>query len=131
MPGRAADFSVFAHLNADKCALYRAILGVFAQARKRFTIVLRPAEVAIRVTARAAAESQTSDPSAEMPAADVEAALAQLVTWGNLESPDTAEVATVEEFHRPRRLYQLSAAGGAAERALAVFEEYNRNVIRV
>ena len=32
----------FAHLNAEKSALYRAILGVFVSERARFTIALRP-----------------------------------------------------------------------------------------
>jgi uncharacterized protein DUF2397 len=40
------------------------------------------------------------------------------------DSPDTAEAASVEEFYRKRRLYQLSAAGEAAEQALAIFSEY-------
>jgi uncharacterized protein (TIGR02677 family) len=50
--------------------------------------------------------------------------LAQLVDWGNLRAdPDTAEVATVEEFYRARFLYQLTVEGEAAERAVAHFEE--------
>jgi uncharacterized protein DUF2397 len=40
------------------------------------------------------------------------------------DSPDTAEAASVEEFYRKRRLYQLSAAGEAAEQALIIFSEY-------
>src|SRR6185503_9464731 len=50
--------------------------------------------------------------------------LNQLCTWGNLEShPDTADVTTVEEFYRPRHLYQLTADGEAAERAIQFYEQ--------
>ncbi|MGE4183002.1 MAG: TIGR02677 family protein, partial [Limisphaerales bacterium] len=56
---------------------------------------------------------------------EVEAALRQLKAWGNLDdAPDTSEAATVEDFYRDRRLYQLSAAGEAVEKALDVFHEY-------
>jgi uncharacterized protein (TIGR02677 family) len=36
---------------------------------------------------------------------------------------DTRDVATVEDFYRPRYLYQLTAQGAAAERALAAFDD--------
>jgi hypothetical protein len=55
---------------------------------------------------------------------EVEAALRQLRLWGNLEATqDNAEQSSLEAFYRLRFLYALSAAGEAAERALAVFEE--------
>ena len=37
--------------------------------------------------------------------------------------PDTSRVTSVEDFHRARFLYQLTHAGEAAERSLAVFDE--------
>ncbi|EQD41053.1 hypothetical protein B2A_10826, partial [mine drainage metagenome] len=37
---------------------------------------------------------------------------------------DTADVATVEEFYRPRYLYQLTVEGEAAEQALCAFHEH-------
>ena len=44
--------------------------------------------------------------------------------WGNLRADvDTSRVTTVEDFHRKRSLYQLSAAGHAAEQAIAFYEE--------
>jgi len=62
--------------------------------------------------------------SGSPPTDEVEAALRQFVSWGNLSAdPDTADVSTVEEFYRARFLYRLTPAGEAAERALAVFEE--------
>lgn len=113
------SFAVFAHLNVEKTALYRGILGVFVAERARFAIALRPAEISGGL-------ARSSPPEQEpVPLTEVEAALRQLKEWGNLDdAPDTAEAATLEEFYRDRRLYQLSAAGEAAEQALAVFEEY-------
>ena len=106
----------FAYLNADKAALYRAVMRVFVDAKTRFTLHLRPQEVTAALTA-----AELADP---VDAPGVESALAQLRDWGNLEAhPDTADVATVEEFYRPRYLFQLTPQGEAAERALAVYEE--------
>ena len=120
-----SDYSVFAHLQAEKAALYRSILGVFVSERARFVISLRPAEVESALSR--APETPTAERSPSLSASEIEAALQQLRAWGNLDdSPDTAEVATIEEFYRQRRLYQLSAAGEAAEQALAVFDEYLR-----
>src|SRR5690606_29723100 len=121
----AASFSVFAHLQADKAALYRAILQVFVAERARFVISLRPAEIHQALSSA----SQISDfrsQIVEIADADaVSAALVQLRAWGNLDdTQDTADAATIEEFYQRRRLYQLSAAGEAAEQALAVFHEY-------
>lgn len=115
MPSDA--FSVFTHLNADKCALYRAILGVFVAERARFVISLRPSEIHTLLT-------RNAEP-APLASAELDAALQQLHAWGNLDdSPDNADAATIEEFYLRRRLYQLSAAGEAAEEALAVFHDY-------
>jgi uncharacterized protein (TIGR02677 family) len=51
-------------------------------------------------------------------------ALEQLVVWGNLRADvDTSRVTTVEDFLRKRCLYQLTAAGQAAEQAIALYEE--------
>jgi len=108
-----AGYSAFAHLSADRAVLYRAILDTFVKAKRRFALHLRPADVE-----RALAETDLG--LTEQPVGD---ALAQLVEWGNLEAhPDTADVATVEEFYRPRHLYQLTPAGEAVERALEVFD---------
>ncbi len=106
----------FAYLNTERTALYRAIMRVFMSAKARFTLHLRPQEIALAIAAAGLAEPAD--------AAAVEAALAQLREWGNLEAhPDTADVTTVEEFYKPRYLFQLTAEGETAERALAVYEE--------
>jgi uncharacterized protein (TIGR02677 family) len=53
---------------------------------------------------------------------EVNAGLAQLAAWGNLESqPDTARVASLSDFYRARFLYRLSQGGEAVESALALF----------
>jgi uncharacterized protein (TIGR02677 family) len=108
-PGR---LRAFAHVNADKAATYRAVMAVFTVAKERFAIHLRPADVAAAVC------------GVEVDQAEVEAALQQLCEWGNLRrDPDTAEVATVEEFYRTRYLFQLAPEGEAAERALRVYHD--------
>ena len=113
---RTDDFAVFSHVRAEHVALYRAILRVFTDAKAAFSLHLRPSDIRVALSGHAAFDS--SD------AGSIEAALAQLCEWGNLEAHrDTADVATVEEFYRPRFLYQLTAEGEAAERALAVFYE--------
>jgi len=107
---------VFAHLTADKCALYRAILRAFMEAKAEFSLHLRPQDV------RDSLRSQ--DTLGDTPLDEVESSVAKLCEWGNLEAHrDSSEVATVEEFYRPRYLYQLTSAGEAAERAIAIFYE--------
>ncbi|HEY3451462.1 MAG TPA: TIGR02677 family protein [Myxococcales bacterium] len=115
MDSRPGQIRAFAYLNADKAELYRAVLGVFVQAKERFSLHLRPAELLRAV----ASDGSALDPK------EIDAALAQLCDWGNLEAhADTAEVATVEDFYRPRFLYQLTAAGEAAERAVRTFHQW-------
>lgn len=122
MPALATDFSVFAHLNAEKATLYRAILGVFVSERTRFTIALRPPELAAGLAALHAADPDSPPPP---PDEELAAALQQLVAWKNLlASRDTTDVATVEEFYRSRYLYQFSAAGEAAEQAIGAFFQH-------
>ncbi len=121
-----AEFRVFAYLNSEKAALYRAVMLTFLHAKTRFALHMRPSDVLREIagTAPAAGESPPDVGAILMGHGDVETALRQLCEWGNLEAhPDTAEVQTVEEFYRPRFLYQLTVAGEAAERALAIFEK--------
>lgn len=90
----SARFKVFEHLLGANRAAYRQMLGVFVSAQQRFTIALRPADVAEGIAAAGSvAPSQN----------EIAAALAQLVEWGNLTATqDTADVSTVEEFYRAR-----------------------------
>ena len=100
----------FTHLGVPNADLYRSLLRTFAQAKERFIVHLRPEDVAGEL--RIEADEQLT------------AALEQLVLWGNLRADaDTSRVTTVEDFHRKRSLYQLTAAGQAAEQAIAFYEE--------
>jgi len=109
------EFQVFQHLCVEKTRLYRQVLEVFAEARALFQLSLRPVEVWERI----AAAGGIAPPQAE-----IESALTMLDCWGNLKAePDTSDVATVEEFYRARKLYQLTAAGEALEKAIGVFRQ--------
>lgn len=109
-PGR---FKPFAYLATQNAALYRRVMLAFVTAKRRFVVHLRSEDIVAELTADGA-----PDPKA------VADALAQLVEWGNLRAdPDTSRVTSVEDFHRARFLYQLTHAGEAAERSLAVFDE--------
>ncbi len=99
-------FAGFACLTADKAPLYRSIIEVFAEARAGFLLHLRPADVLGRLTARSI--------GVEGGVEEVEAALNQLCQWQVLEAyNDSADVATLADFHRRRLQYQLTAVGEA------------------
>jgi uncharacterized protein (TIGR02677 family) len=120
--GHSTGPEPFAYLSAPNAKLYSRVLDVFAQARERFTVHLRPEDVLTELrraggdTAAVAAEPVTIEA--------VSAALEQLVEWGNLRADaDTGRVTTVEDFHRARYLYQLTLHGQAAVLAIAAYEE--------
>jgi uncharacterized protein (TIGR02677 family) len=103
---------LFRHVSAEKAALYRCIMDVFALAKRQYRLQLRPDEVL--------AEARWPDQPPRIE--EINAALAQLVEWGNLEShPDTARVSSLGDFYRARFLYRLSQGGEAVETALTVF----------
>jgi len=109
----STSYKVFAHLNAEKADVYRAIMVVFTAAKTRFALHLRTAEVV---------EALNRDANRVFNLEEIEVALLQLCEWGNLEAhPDTAEVATVEEFLRPRHLFRATSEGEAAEAALSTY----------
>jgi uncharacterized protein (TIGR02677 family) len=114
-------YRCFEHVNAPKSDLYRAVMHVFVEHKRRFVVHLRPEDVA-----RALAENRPlaghQAPAAVGPE-EVEKALESLAGWGNLRAdPDTSRVASVEDFYRRRQLFQLTRQGEAAERSLATFE---------
>nr|WP_255358136.1 TIGR02679 family protein [Pseudorhodoferax sp. Leaf267] len=103
---------MFRHVSVEKAALYRAVMDVFAAAKRQFRLHLRPDEVL--------AEGQWPTPAPRIE--EIQAALSQLSEWGNLQSqPDTARVASLGDFYRARFLYRLSQGGEAVEAALATF----------
>ncbi len=70
---------LFRHVSAEKAALYRCIMDVFAAAKRQYRLQLRPDEVL------AEARWPGPPPSIE----EVNAALAQLTAWGNLDHTRT------------------------------------------
>ena len=85
-------------------------MDVFAAAKRQYR--LRPDEVL--------ADARWPGPAPCIE--EVNAGLAQLTAWGNLEShPDTSRVSSLSDFYRARFLYRLSHGGEAVESALAVF----------
>jgi len=85
----------FTHLGVPNAEQYRRLLQIFARAKERFIVHLRPEDIAAEL--RVDADDQLTE------------ALDRLVTWGNLRSDvDTGRVTTVEDFHRKRSLYQLT-----------------------
>ncbi|MDR1890223.1 MAG: TIGR02677 family protein [Zoogloeaceae bacterium] len=114
--GDSAD--LFRHVTADKVTFYRAIMEVFAAAKRQYRLQLRPDEVLAEADWRGAPPAQE----------EVAVALAQLATWGNLESqPDMTRVSTLNDYYRARFLYRLSRGGEAVEASLAVFAQSLRH----
>src|SRR5688572_11924075 len=108
-------YRTFEHVTAPKARLYRAIMEVFVEHKRRFLIHLRPDDVL----------HELGRPGRMVPGGlpEVESALDTLASWGNLRAgPDTSRVSSVEDFYRRRLLFQLTQDGEATERALAVFE---------
>ena len=100
----------FTYLGVPHAEQYRRLLRIFARAKERFIVHLRPEDIAAEL--RVDADDQLTE------------ALDQLVKWGNLRADvDTSRVTTVEDFHRKRSLYQLTAEGHAAEQAIAFYAD--------
>jgi uncharacterized protein (TIGR02677 family) len=114
-PSTQAASTLFRHVTAEKAELYRAIMDVFAAAKRQFRLHLRPDEV----------RADANWAHGEAPALEiVQQALAQLAEWGNLlAQPDTTRVASIEDFYRARFVYRLSSGGEAVEAAMAAFVE--------
>lgn len=85
----AAD--LFRHVSVDKAAFYRCIMDVFTAAKRQYRLQLRPDEVL----------GEAGWPGPPPPLEEVNAALAQLTAWGNLEShPDMARVSSSHWLRR-------------------------------
>ena len=115
-PRADVQADLFRHVSVEKAMLYRCVMACFAAAKRQFRLHLRPDEVL--------AEGQWPLVAGQAPPRieEIQAALAQLTDWGNLESqPDTARVASISDFYRARFLYRLSQGGEAVEAALTTF----------
>jgi uncharacterized protein (TIGR02677 family) len=112
LPPSAAG--LFRHVGAERGQRYRAVLDVFAAAKRQYRLQLRPDEVL------AEGEWTAAPPTAD----ELAGLLAQLVEWGNLEAqPDIARVSSLADYYRARFIYRLSAGGEAVESALGRFAE--------
>lgn len=128
---RTDRLKAFAYVQAEKAPLYRRVMGIFVEAKTRFALHLRPRDVLEALLRQEDLDQHNGEWVSERPESseplreeELEQTFQRLCDWGNLEAhPDTAEVATVEEFYRKRFLYQLTVEGEAAERALAVFHD--------
>lgn len=110
-PSPFAPLTLFSYTNQDLTPLYRAVMRLFLEAKERYRIQFRPSEVM--------AELPRIGFRAEIDRGGLDRALDQLVSWGNLRrSHDTGRVTTLEDFRRRHFLYQMTAAGEAAERAV-------------
>lgn len=117
------SYRVFEHVTAPKYAVYRAVMRVFVEHKRRFVVHLRPEDVARQLADHAAEAGPELIGPEPIGLDEVEKALDALAGWGNLRSdPDTSRVASVEDFYRRRLLYQLTREGEAAERSLETFE---------
>ncbi|MBW3642360.1 MAG: TIGR02677 family protein [Actinobacteria bacterium] len=83
--------------------LYGAVLAVLVAAKERYQVQVRTEEIARELAAHGL-DTATLGP-----------ALEQLKDWGAVTwTQDTSRVARLEDFHRRRELWQLTAAGHAA-----------------
>lgn len=111
---REEEALLFRHVSADRGVLYRQILDVFASARRQFRLQLRPDDVL------AGGTWGSLPPSPE----DLNQALTQLTTWGNLETQaDMSRASSLSMFYRTRLLYRLSKGGEAVEASLETFQQ--------
>lgn len=104
------DYTPFSYATAEKADLYRAVMRAFVEAKSHFLVHLRPEDV----------QRQVGEPEL----ASVQAALTQLVAWGNLAAErDNARVTSVEDYYRALYVYQITREGEAVEAALTTFEQ--------
>lgn len=114
--GTVGTYGPFAYLSTPNAALYRRIMRVLMAEKERFTVHVRPEQVATSLAIDGAG------PVDEDAVGEALERLAQ-PAWGNLLAfPDSSRVTALEDFYRRRMLYQLSHEGEAAERALAQYD---------
>lgn len=119
-PVAAADppstYGPFAYLATPNALLYRRVMRALMAQKERFTVHVRPEEVAVALRA------DGGDPVEEAAVTEALEKLAQ-PAWGNLLGfPDSSRVTALEDFYRRRMLFQMSREGEAAERALAQYD---------
>lgn len=108
---------IFNFVTAREAPTYRAILAVFKQARERYRVQLRPAEVL--------AGLKVGEWFYELGGPEVlDQRLDQLVEWGALDSAhDRDAVERIDDFYRRRLVYRLTTEGEAAHEATLRVEQ--------
>ncbi len=103
--GTETSLRVFAYAVAEKASLYVALVDALMEAKERFQLQLRPAEVA--------------RPLVDVEVEEVADALEALFGWGNVTRfYDPAAPETLDQFYAKRFLYQLTEAGVAAHEGI-------------
>ena len=107
--------SLFQHVSAERADAYRAILDVFAAAKRRCRLHLRADDV----------RAEAAWPGGQAPVPDeVARLLTQLVDWGNLSrQADMARKTSIADYYRAEFLYQLSREGEAVETGLTAYAQ--------
>jgi uncharacterized protein (TIGR02677 family) len=108
-----AALRVFSYAVAEKAEVYVAIVDALMDAKERFQLQLRPAEL-IRHLA-----DTTTTASTARTVEEVTEALESLFGWGNVSRfYDPAAPETLDQFYAKRFLYQLTEAGVAAHEGI-------------
>ncbi len=117
MPRALTHVHALRYVTMENAPSYRALVEVFAEAKERYEIELRPAEVRERLAVSNLFHALEGD-------AELDRHLDQLTEWGNLQrAHDTSAVARVEDFYRRRYVYRLTPIGEAAQRAVREVED--------
>lgn len=104
------------YVTTEKAAEHRAIVDVFANAKARYRVQLRPAEV-LQLLVEGNYQPRLSEDT-------VHARLEALREWGNLDaSHDAAAVEKLDDFYRKRLIYRLTPVGEAAHAAVRSVEQ--------
>ncbi len=108
--------AAFQYVTVDNAPTYRAIMQVFFEARQRYVIELRSADVLERLASSAL--------HFELPSAEaLDYHLSHLVSWGNLgHTHDAGAVTRLADFYKKRFLYHLTTVGEVAHRAVLEVE---------
>lgn len=108
--------SAFQYVTVPLAPTYRAIVQLFFDEMQRYVIELRPRDVLLGIQkAGYHIEASTAE--------ELDSSLDQLVRWGNLtRAHDTDAVATIDDFYRRQHVYNLTAVGVSAHRAVIAVE---------
>jgi len=106
-PDERVQLQVLKAATEATAPLYAAILDVLVAAKERYQIQVRTEDIAAELRANGLETSTLSS------------SLEQLKDWGAVTwTQDTSRVARLEDFHRRRELWQLTAAGHAAHESI-------------